>query len=321
MIKILVTDGIHEDGKTLLDEAGYEVDIKKVEQKDLTEVLPDYDVVIVRSATKITKEIIENCDKLKIIARAGIGLNNIDVDFAKSKGIEVINTPAAPAQSVAELSFAHMFNLARFLHNSNRLMPLSGSKEFTQLKQNFSTGIQLRNKTLGIIGFGRVGREVAKIGLAMGMNVMPVDLKVNEANIGINLFNSDDVSLSVKIETYELEEVLENSDFITLHVPFSGGKPLIGREEIEKMKDGAFIINTSQGGAIDENALIEGLNSGKIKGAGIDVFENEPNPNPVLLKHDRVTLSPHIGASTLEARANVGLELADKILAFFGDDK
>ena len=321
MVKILVTDGIHEDGKSLLEEAGYEIDMKKVEQDKLPEILPNYDVVIVRSATKISKEDIGNNPRLKVIARAGLALDTIDVNYAVDKGITVMNTPAALAQSVAELTFAHMFNLARFLHNANRLMPISGDTQFNLLKQQYSSGIQLRNKTLGIIGFGRVGQEVARIGLGLGMNVMPVDLKVNEVNIDINLFNSNDVSLTVKVPTYEWDEVLENADFLTLHVPFNGGEPMIGSDEIAKMKDGSFIINTSRGGLVDEKALIEGLNSGKLKGAGIDVFDNEPTPDPILLNHDKVTLSPHIGASTLEARANIGLELADKILAFFGDDK
>jgi len=321
MVKILVTDGIHEDGKSLLEEAGYEIDMKKVAQYKLPEILPNYDVVIVRSATKITKEDIGKNPRLKVIARAGLALDTIDVNYAEDKGIKVMNTPAALAQSVAELTFGHMFNLARYLHNANRVMPASGDTQFNLLKQQYSSGIQLRNKTLGIIGFGRVGQEVARIGLGLGMNVMPVDLKINEVNIDINLFNSEDVSLTVKVPTYEWDEVLENADFLTLHVPFNGGEPMIGTKEIAMMKDGAFIINTSRGGLVDEAALIEGLNSGKLRGAGIDVFENEPTPNPELLNHDKVTLSPHIGASTLEARTNIGLELADKILAFFGDDK
>ncbi len=321
MIKILANDGIHEDGKSLLHEAGYQVDTEKITQDDLPKVLPNYDVVIVRSATQIDKRLIDLSPKLKIIARAGVGLDNIDVEYAEEKGIRVMNTPAASCQSVAELAFSHMFNLARFLHQANRVMPLNGHKEFSNLKVSYSTGIQLRGKTLGIIGFGRVGQEVARIGLALGMNVMPVDLKVDEANIDINIFNNEDVKLSVKVETYEWDEVLEEADFLTLHVPFSGGKALIGRDEIAKMKNSAYIINTSRGGAVDEEALLEALNNGKLAGAGIDVFENEPSPRKALLKHDKVTLSPHIGAATIEAQTNIGLELADKILAFFGDDK
>lgn len=320
MIKILINDGIHEDGETLLLEAGYELHKEKISQKDLPKILPDYDAIIIRSTTTIRKELIDVCPKLRVIARAGVFLDNIDVDYAHDKGITVMNTPAASAQSVAELAFAHMFNLARYLHDANRKMPVEGDKNFSDLKAHYSGGIQLRGKTLGVIGFGRVGQEVARIGLALGMNVMPVDLKVNEADISLQLFNNDDVRLSVKVQTYDWEEVLENADFLTLHVPFSGGKPLVGGEEIAKMKHGSFIINTSQAGAVDEKALLEGLDSGKIKGAGIDVFDDEPTPNRRLLEHPSVTLSPHIGASTLEARANIGLEIADKILAYFGHD-
>ena len=321
MVKILANDGIHEDGKILLEEAGYFVDTEKIQQDDLMERMPDYDVVIVRSATEIKQHLIDVCPRLKIIARAGAWLDNIDVDYAESKGITVMNTPKASAQSVAELVFGHMFNLSRFLHLSNRSMPENGDLNFLNYKAKYSRGVQLRGKTLGIIGFGRVGQEVARIGLALGMNVMPVDLKIDEADIDINIYKSDAVHLSVKVETYDWEEVLEYADFLTIHVPFTGGKAIVGAKEIEVMKDGAFIINTSFGGAVDEKELLKALNSGKIAGAGIDTFENEPKPNKALLEHSNVSLSPHIGASTLEARANIGLELADKILAFFGADK
>ncbi len=321
MIKILANDGIHEDGKSLLEEAGYEINTNKIPQNELEKHLPEYDVVIVRSATEIKKELIDACPRLKIIARAGAWLDNIDVDYAQSKGIEVMNTPTASAQSVAELVFGHMFNLTRFLHHSNRLMPQNGHKDFLQFKSLYSKGIQLRGKTLGIIGFGRVGQEVGRIGLALGMNVMPVDLKIEAADIDINIYKSDDVHLSIKVETFEWEEVLEYSDFLSIHIPFTGGKAIIGEAEINQMKDGAYIINTSYGGAVDERDLLDALNSGKIAGAGIDTFDNEPTPNKELMQHPNVSLSPHIGASTLEARANIGLELADRILAYFGDDK
>ena len=321
MTKILANDGIHPDCKILLDEAGYEIATEKVPQDRLIKELPAYDAIIVRSATKVTKEIIDACPRLKLIARAGVGLDNIDVDHSQKKGIKVFNTPAASSQSVAELAFGHMFNLARHLHEANRRMPAEGNASFKSLKKQFSTGFQLRGKTLGIIGFGRIGQEVARIGLALGMNVMPVDLVVRSVDIDINLFMTEDISLTVKVPTFEFDEVLQEADFITLHVPFVGGKPLITSEEIGKMSPGVCLINTSRGGAIDEQALIDGLNSGKIAGAGIDVFENEPTPRTELLQHPRVSMSPHIGASTIEAQANIGLELADKILAFFGDDK
>jgi len=321
MVKILANDGIHPDGKMLLEEANYQVDTTKVPQEELAEKLPNYDVVIVRSATKIRKDLIDQCPDLKIIARAGVGLDNIDTEYARSKGITVMNTPAASSQSVAELAFAHMFSLARFVHLSNREMPQKGNTEFKGLKKAYSKGIQLRGKKLGIIGFGRIGQEVARIGLALGMEVMPVDLVVQEVDIDINIYKTDDVRLAVRMETFDWEEMISKADFITLHVPFSGGKPLIGKEEIAKMKDGAFIINTSRGGTVDEDALLEGLNNGKLGGAGLDVFDQEPTPQDELINHPKITLTPHIGASTLEAQRNIGLELADRIIAFYGDDK
>lgn len=321
MIKILANDGIHPDGQTLLEEAGYQVDTEKVPQEELTKVLPAYDVIIVRSATKVRKDLIEACPNLKIIARGGVGLDNVDVEYARSKGIEVMNTPAASSQAVAELVFTHMFNLARFMHLANRDMPQKGDSEFKGLKKAYAKGIQLRGKTLGIVGFGRIGQEVARIGVALGMNVMPVDLVINEADIDINVYNSNNISLSVKLETFEWDHVLAKSDFLTLHVPFSGGKALIGKDEIAKMKKGAVIVNASRGGVVDEAALLEALDSGYLRGAGLDVFDNEPTPRKELLTHPRVSLSPHIGASTIEAQANIGLELADRIIAYYGDDK
>jgi D-3-phosphoglycerate dehydrogenase len=321
MIKILANDGIDEDGKSLLEEAGYQVDTAKVAQEDLPKVLPAYDVVIVRSATKIRKDLIDQCPNLKIIARGGVGLDNIDAQYAESKGIKVINTPAASSQSVAELVFAHIFTLARFLQQSNHEMRTKGQLDFKKLKNAYSDGIQVRGRTLGIIGFGRIGQEVARIGLALGMKVMPVDLVVEEADIAINIYDTQRVKLSVHLDTYPWEEVLQNSDFLTLHVPFTEGKPLIGAQEIAMMKDGATIINTARGGAVNEDALLEALNSGKLRGAALDVFESEPKPREDLLHHPLISVTPHIGAATREAQANIGLELADKILAFFGDDK
>lgn len=321
MVKILATDGLHKDGVTLLHEAGYTVDIENVETAQLPNVLPAYDVVIVRSATEIRKALIDQCPNLKIIARAGVGLSNIDVDYAREKGITVMDTPAASSKSVAELVFAHMFSISRNLHLAHRQMQERGRSEFKAMKEACSNGFQLHNRTLGIVGFGRIGREVARIGVGLGMKVMPVDLVVDEADIGINVYNSGNVRLSVHLDTYEWEEVLSASDFLTIHVPFHGGKAIIGAEEIAQMKNGSVLINTARGGAIDEKALLEALNSGKLSGAGLDVYEDEPMPLQALLEHPGISCSPHIGASTLEARTNIGLELADKILAFFGDDK
>ncbi|HRD80672.1 MAG: D-2-hydroxyacid dehydrogenase [Saprospiraceae bacterium] len=321
MIKILINDGIHPDGQTLLEEAGYHLDIEHVPQADLPKVLPGYDVILVRSATKVRKDLIDLCPNLKIIGRGGVGIDNIDADYARSKGIEVITTPAASSQSVAELAFAHMFSLARSLQLANRFMPTKGDQEFKQMKEAYSDGIQLRGKTLGVIGFGRIGQEAARIGIALGMKVMPVDLFIDEADIDISIPDSDNVSLSVKMRTYDMDEVLKQADFITLHVPFGGGTSIIGAPELAKMKTGACLINTSRGGVVDEEAMLEALNSGKLGGAGLDVFDFEPKPRKEILEHPRISMTPHIGASTQEAQSLIGMELADKILAYFGDDK
>ncbi len=316
MIKILANDGIHPDGKTLLEEANYQVDTDKVAQEDLLEVLPAYDAIIIRSATKVRKDLIDACPNLKVIARAGVGLDNIDVDYARDKGIAVFNTPAASSQSVAELVFTHMFNLARFVHRSNRELVASDAN-FKALKKAYSEGMQLRGKTLGIIGFGRIGQEVARIGIGMGMNVLASDPMVDEADIDIMLYATKSIRLTVTVETVSFEEVLAQSDFITFHVP-SVGRALVGKDEIAQMKTGAFIINTARGGIADEDALLEALRSGKLGGAALDVFVNEPTPNPELLQHPNVSVTPHIGASTVEAQANIGRELADIILEHFG---
>ncbi|MBP7272786.1 MAG: D-2-hydroxyacid dehydrogenase [Saprospiraceae bacterium] len=320
MIKILVTDGIHPDGKMLLEEANYQVDVQKVPQEELAKVLKAYDVIIVRSATQVRKDVIDVCPNLKIIARGGVGLDNIDAEYAQSKGITVMNTPASSSKAVAELAFAHIFALARNLHLSNREMPSKGTSEFDKLKKNYSQGVQLRGKTLGIIGFGRIGQEVARIGVGLGMNILATDIMINETNIGLNIFKNDDVSLSLRIKTESLERVLRESDFISLHIP-SADKPVIGVEELSILKKGSYLINTARGGTIDEEALLNVLSSDMVAGVGLDVFEDEPTPRVELLNHPKVSVSPHIGASTLEAQQNIGYELADRIIAFFGDDK
>lgn len=321
MIRILANDGISDDGKLLMEEAGYEVITKKVPQNELCDVIGNYDVLLVRSATKVTAEVITAGTNLKMIGRGGVGLDNIDVEFAESKGIIVFNTPAASSQAVAELAFGHMFNLARFMHQANRNMALNGLTTFDTLKKNYGSGIQLRGKSLGIIGFGRIGQEVARIGLALGMNVLPTDLMINEANIDINIFANEKVTMNIHVPTVPYKEVLAKSDFISLHIPFGGGKPLIGAEEISSMKKGVYLINTARGGAIDETALLAALSSGQVAGAGLDVFENEPTPKAELLEHPNISLTPHIGAATNEAQANIGLDIADRVIAFFGDQR
>ena len=316
MIKILVNDGIHPDGKQMLEAAGFQVDTDKIAQEDLPNALPNYDAIVVRSATKVRQALIDQCPNLKVIARGGVGLDNIDVDYARGKNIQVMNTPLASSQAVAELAFAHMFTVARSLHDSNRQMPTKGDTEFKALKKAYAKGIQLRGKTLGIFGFGNIGQETARIGVALGMKVLAVDPVINEMEIGVNVFNSDEVKLAVKINTVSLEEMLANADFISLHVPFIG-KPFFSDAEFAQMKDGVVLVNCARGGTVDETALLKALESGKVAAAGLDVFENEPTPRKELLVHPRVSLTPHIGASTMQAQANIGKELADQMIAFF----
>ncbi len=318
MIKILVNDGIHPDGKMLMEEAKYNVDINKIPQDELAQKLPSYDAIVVRSATKVRKALIDQCPNLKVIARGGVGMDNIDVEYARSKGIKVINTPKASSQAVAELVVGHLFCISRFLHRSNREMPVSGTSEFKALKKQYSKGVQLRGKTLGIIGFGRIGQEVARLALGLGMRVLAADLYDNTVNINLNTPGADNISFSIQVKTVPLSKVFAESDYITIHVP-SSDKPVIGREEMSQLKDGVFLVNTSRGGTIDEDVLLEALDSGKVAGAALDVFSNEPTPRAELLHHAKISVSPHIGASTVEAQRNIGLELADAFISVFGE--
>ncbi|MEY4903004.1 MAG: hypothetical protein RLZZ292_819 [Bacteroidota bacterium] len=319
MIKILVNDGIHADGKLLLEEAGYQVDTDKVAQEDLLTVLPSYDAIIVRSATKVRKALIDACPNLKLIARGGVGLDNIDVEYAVSKGIKVVNTPGASSQAVAELAMGHIFTLSRSLHQSNRAMAIRGAQDFKTLKSTYSKGFQLRGKTLAIVGFGRIGQELARLAIGIGMKVMPVDLFVNEAEISLNPYGYSDVRFAIKVQTVPMQEALKKADFVSVHIPFSGGKAVIGADEIAVMKKGSYLLNTARGGAIDEDALLAALNSGHIAGAALDVFVNEPTPRKELLEHPNISLTPHTGAETKEAQVNIGQELADQLIAFFGE--
>jgi len=315
MAKILINDGIHPDGQKMLETAGHEVHTTKIPQDELPAKLPAYDAICVRSATKVRTALIDQCPNLKIIGRGGVGLDNIDVDYAASKNIHVINTPAASSQAVAELAIGQMFSLARFLYDADRNMPTKGATDFKALKKSYAGGVEMRGKTLGIIGFGRIGQEVARIGLGIGMEVMPVDMAFDEMRIEVDIFRSRNAALSLTLPTAEMDEMLAEADFITIHVPFkTGGKALVGAEELAKMKDGVRIVNTARGGAIDEDALLAALASGKVAGAALDVFENEPTPRKEILEHSRIALSPHIGASTKEAQRKIGLLLATQII-------
>lgn len=314
MRKILVNDGIEASGKVMLENAGYTVDMNKIPQEELVNRLNEYDAICVRSATKVRKEQIDAAPNLKVIARGGVGLDNIDVEYAKSKGIAVVNTPAASSRSVAELAFAHIFALSRFVHASNRAMPETGDSHFNDLKKQFAAGIELEGKTLGIIGMGRIGQEAAKMAIGMGMNVVAFDPYVDQINIQVG---NAAHQMGVTITKSSLDEVLANADFVTLHVP-GLSTPILGEAEFSKMKKGAFVINAARGGVVDEDALLSALNSGHLGGAGLDVFVGEPTPRKDLLTHPKISLTPHTGASTSEAQEKVGGELASQIIAILG---
>ncbi len=316
-MKILANDGISQSGIDMLTEAGFEVITTNVAQEQLVNFINDNKIVVllVRSATTARKDLIDSCPGLKIIGRGGVGMDNIDVEYAREKGLSVINTPAASSSSVAELVFAHLFGGVRFLYDSNRNMPLEGESNFKGLKKAYARGIELRGKTLGIIGFGRIGQEVAKIGLGLGMNVIATDKYIDVAEIEVSLFN--ETSLKVSIETLSIDKVLEVSDFISLHVPAQKDY-VIGSKELSMMKDNSAIINAARGGVIDEVALVSALDSNKLAFACLDTFENEPKPEIKLLMHPKISLTPHIGAATLEAQDRIGVELGQQIISILG---
>jgi len=310
-MKILANDGIDAVGKKILEDAGFEVDTNHIPQEELMGRLNAYDAVTVRSATKIRQPLIDACPNIKAIGRGGVGMDNIDVDYARSKGIAVVNTPAASSQSVAELVFAHLLGGVRFLYDSNRKMPAEGSTNFGKLKKAYAKGAELRGKTLGIIGFGRIGRETAKVALGMGMDVIYTDLFDGPATLELEF--SGGIRMNLPVRQTAFEEVLKNADFISLHVPFLD-KPAIGKAEFALLKDGAGLVNASRGGVIDELELIKALDSGKVSFAALDVFDGEPSPRPEILNHPRISLTPHIGAATNEAQERIGIELANLLI-------
>ena len=316
-MKILANDGISTIGIKALEAKKFKVFTDKVEQEKLTDFINknDIEILLVRSATKAKKDLIDKCPNLKIIGRGGVGMDNIDVEYAKKKGIEIINTPASSSSSVAELVFTHFFSLSRFLFDSNRKMPLEGETKFKELKKKYNKGNELRGKRLGIIGFGRIGQEVAKIGIGLGMDIIAHDKYVSSLNVDLSFF--DKQKISFKIKTTTLNDLLINSDYITIHIPKINQKPIITKKEFKLMKDGVVIVNTSRGGIIDEEALLESINAKKVKAAGLDVFINEPEPNIKILMNENVSLSPHIGGSTIEAQNRIGLELAEKIIKLY----
>ena len=316
-MKVLANDGIATSGTLALENAGFEVILTTVAQEQLVDYINKnkIDVLLVRSATKVRKNIIDNCPSLKIIGRGGVGMDNIDVEYARSKGIKVINTPAASSHSVAELVFAHLFGMVRFLYDSNRIMPLEGDSRFKDLKKAYAKGVELKGKTLGIFGFGRIGQATAKVALGVGMKVVAYDPYIKSSDLELDFF--DGQKLNFKIDTISKEEVLKQADFLTLHVP-AQDKYVISTREFEMMKDGACIVNAARGGVIDEVALVSALENGKISKAALDVFENEPSPEIQLLMNPNISLTPHIGAATGEAQNRIGSELADQIIEILG---
>jgi len=296
-----------------MEKAGFEVIETKVAQEQLANYINENKIIalLVRSATQVDKELIDKCQNLKLIGRGGVGLDNIDVAYAKSKGIHVINTPAASSASVAELVIGHLLNGVRFLADANRNMPLEGDSKFKQLKKSYQKGTELKGKTLGIIGFGRIGQAVARRAIGMGMTVIYHDHHPEEKEFTMDFF--DGQQLTFKMSGIPLDELLQKSDFISVHVPQTNGY-VIGKAELKKMKDGAGIVNAARGGVLDEVALVESLDKGKIAFAGLDVFESEPSPEIKILMHPKISLSPHIGGSTVEAQDRIGLELAEQLI-------
>lgn len=315
-MKILANDGISAIGKELLEKEGFTVITNKVNQEDLIDFVnsEQVEIILVRSATTVRKEVIDNCPSLKLIGRGGVGMDNIDVTYAREKGLTVINTPAASSQSVAELVMGKLFVVARSLHDSYKNME---SADFNALKKKYSKGIELRGKTLGIIGFGRIGRSVASYALGCGMNVLAVDHHDSPVHVEVPIGNGNSATVKIIPKT-SINEILPHCDFITVHVPKQpDGSAVLAKNEFAQMKDGVVLINTARGGVINEQDLIEALNSGKVFACGLDVYENEPTPNQSLLSHEKIACTPHIGAATCEAQDRIGSELATLIIGQF----
>ena len=313
-MKILANDGISQNGITTLEKAGFNVLTTTVAQEQLSNYINKnkIDALLVRSATKVRKELIDACPTLKLIGRGGVGMDNIDVDYAKSKNIHVINTPAASSESVAELVFAHLYGGARFLYDANRNMPLEGDSNFKGLKKSYSKGTELRGKTLGIFGFGNIGQATAKLAIGAGMKVIYCDPDVAQADIELTFYDGQNVTFTLK--NTDKDDVLKNADYISLHIPGQENY-VLGKAEFSKMKQGVGIVNAARGGVLDEVALIDALENGTVAFAGLDVYESEPKPEIKILMHSSISLSPHIGAATLEAQERIGQELADQIIS------
>lgn len=324
-MKILANDGISNDAKKQLEEKGYTVITEKVNQKDLITKINEenYEGILVRSATKIRKDIIDACPNIKFVGRGGVGVDNIDVDYAREKGIFVFNTPASSSQSVAELVIGNMFAISRFIGKSAKNIE---NGDFNKLKKEYGSGVELRGKTLGIVGFGRIGQTLASYALGIGMKVLAVDIQTGKipVYVSVNWTTSDGKDVEntsgYNIETKNnIDDILPLCDYISLHVPKqTNGESVIGKREIQLMKPGVRIINTSRGGVVNEIELLNALDNGHISAAALDVYENEPNPMKELLSHPNILCTPHIGAATNEAQDRIGQEIVDIIVNKFG---
>jgi len=309
-MNILANDGISPAGLTALQAAGHQVWTDFVEANDLESFINDHavDGLLVRSATKVRQPLIDACPDLKFIIRGGVGMDNIDVTYAREKGVEVRNTPASSSQSVAELVMGHLFNLSRFLHDSNRRMPVEGVEQFKSLKKAYGKGRELRGKRLAIVGFGRIGQSLAQYAIGCGMDVIGVDKTTGIHTLELEIAGQ---TLHVEVPLVTLDEAISTADVISLHIPAQpNGDAVIGAEELARMKPGVILLNAARGGVVDEDALMEALDSGHVAGAGLDVFVGEPKPRVEVVRHPRVSLSPHIGAATGEAQERIGLEIA-----------
>lgn len=318
-MKILANDGIAPEGVIALEKAGFTVVTEAVPQDKLIETInaEAYTGLVVRSATTVRKDIIDNCPSLKFIGRGGVGMDNIDVAYAREKGIVVENTPAASSQSVAELVMGALFSISRSLHDSYKNMPVNGVETFKVLKKKYGKGVELRGKTLVIVGFGRIGQSLASYALGVGMKVIAVDQNEYTVAIPVTLHGAGVINVELKTVT-DLTAVLSGADYISLHVPKQAdGSAVITAKEFAQMKDGVRLINAARGGVINEDDLLTALASGKVANVALDVFENEPTPRKDLLEHELIASTPHIGAATVEAQGRIGEELAEKIIATF----
>ncbi|TNE56330.1 MAG: 3-phosphoglycerate dehydrogenase [Bacteroidetes bacterium] len=316
-MKVLANDGVSAAGQKALEEAGYIVLTDHVAQENLAKTINEQgiEVLLVRSATTVRKDLIDACPGLKLIGRGGVGMDNIDVEYAREQGRTVINTPAASSQSVAELVMGQLFSISRFVYDSNREM---AQGDFKTLKKKYSKGVELRGKKLGIVGFGRIGQSLASYALGVGMEVLAVDRASRHTEIPVIIGNGQQVNVGVEVHT-DIMKILSEVDYISIHIPKQAdGKAVLGEAELNRLKKGVFIVNAARGGVIDEQALMRALDSGQVAAAAMDVFENEPNPNKDLLNHPKISSTPHIGAATGEAQARIGLELAELIIEKFG---